>query len=360
MTLRLDRNAFRSQMAGKSISVEDAARTPGLRDSPAMQRAFARAAGADGVLSGPEEVDRLYGELNRWFNDKNPLHFWDRSLHMRPGGATDRAVQGLKAAGGIRPARGIARLSPAEAAEQSLSTTTRTHQSLRRTRGVGTHYGDASDFAGLDAAGKEKYLAEKTQAGQTPPSPGELTSSSCIGWAMEHVGAWYKAAGKEGRWAELQSTLQADNLRGTTLARELQRDGWKAYYNNPDTRRETEDTEHRYTDHVAKTQGTYYGIPLDGRMTDWAQDKTQLAPVDKAPFFVHVARGGLHVTAGTRGQVNELARKAGPDAQAIYQDPMANIIDEYAAVYGGGDAGRERAMHMWGSGVTLVPPEATP
>lgn len=354
MPIRIDRNTFRSYFEGKSIAVDEASMLPGLRESPPMQRALARAAGDDGVLQGAAEVDKLFGELDRWFNNDKPSSATgEHALYLRPEGATHRAVQALRVSTSLSRAS-----APAEAARQSLLNTTRQHRALLASRGVGTHYGDASAFAALDAAGKANYLGTKTKPGNSTPRASELTSSSCIGWTMEHVGAWYKAAGREARWAEVQRIVKQDNMTGTSLARELKNDGWKAYYNNPDTRfvAPNGDNEHSYSLHVAKTQSKYYGIPIDGMITDWASDASKLDVVKKAPFFVHVARGGYHVVAGTKGDVNEFARGDGPASTAIYQDPMANIVGAYGDMFGGGAAGRARAMHMWGSGVTLIPP----
>lgn len=348
----IDRNTFRNYFAGKDLHVADANQARGVEDSPAMQRAIARAAGEDGVVRGTAEVDKLYNEVSRWFNDRPAGAPQDSRLHMKPGGATERAIGGLKLAAGVRQ-------NPSLAARNSLVSATQRHADLVKTTGVGTHYGDQSAYAKLDAAGKDAYLARKTPAGAPTRSAKDLTESSCIGWTMEHVGAYYKAAGKGERWAQIEKTVQSENLTGMSLARELQKDGWKVLYNNPDTayrgNASKPDNEHTYSHHVAKTQGTYYGVPVDGMVTNWQQDPARLKAIENAPFFVHVARGGTHVTAGTQGQLNELARNEGPSGKTIYQDPMKNIIDEYTKVYSGPDA-RDQAMRMWGSGVTLLPP----
>jgi hypothetical protein len=352
---RLERNAFRAALADKPMAVEDLRSQPGIRESAAMQTIVTRAAGADGVLAGTAEVDRVFDDMRRAFGPRSLLQLADPALHMRPGGATARAVEGLKTA------RGLSRTdAPGDAARASLERTTQAHHAQRQATGIGTHFGDASAYAKLDDAGRARWLASRATPGTTPPSPSSLTSSSCIGWTMEHVQRWYQAAGKMDRWREVERAVKAENMTGVALARELRKDGWQALYNNPDTSwagtAEAPDNEHRYSLHVARTSGTYYGVPVDGMLTDWGNDPSKLSALAKAPFFVHVARGGLHVTAGTRGSISEFARNEGPDGQGIYQDPLARIVDVYADVYGGGDNGRARAMHMWGSGLTLVPP----
>jgi hypothetical protein len=356
MFQRIDRSTFRAALADRPMAVADLVAQPGIRESEAMRRVVTRAAGADGVRGGVAEVDRVFDDLERSFNARPswaaPL---DRALYLRPGGATEKAVTALKAT------RGLSRTDVAgDAARTSLIRTTEAHQAARAARGIGTHYGDASAFAKLDDTQKAAWLAARATPGTTPPAASSLTSSSCIGWTMEHVGRWYEAAGKADRWREVQQRVQAAGMTGVALARELKADGWQALYNNPDTSwkgtAEAPDNEHSYSHHVARTQGTYYGVPVDGMLTDWVAEPTKLDALARAPFFVHVARGGLHVTAGTRGEISELARGEGPDQRGIYQDPMARIVDVYADLHGGGDAGRARALHMWGSGLTLVPP----
>ena len=348
----IDRKTFQGYFEGKDLHVEDAKFTKGIEESEAMQRAIARAAGEDGVVRGAEEVDKLYTEVNRWFNDKPAIAVFDRRLHMKDGGATAKAVEGMKLAAGIRK-------DPNEAARNSVVNTTQRHARLVKETGIGTHYGDGSSFAKLDAQGKADYLKEKKVEGAPLRNASELTESSCIGWTMEHVGAYYRAAGKPERWREIEQSVQDQNMTGVALARELQKDGWKVLYNNPNTSfagtEAKPDNEHTFSHHIAKKDGKYYGVPIDGMVTDWEKDPSKLKAIQDAPFFVHVARGGDHVTVGTDGAINELARKEGPDAKAIYQDPMKNIIDAYEQVYSGDDR-RAQAMRLWGSGMTLLPP----
>lgn len=251
-------------------------------------------------------------------------------------------------------------LTPTEAARQSVLQKTKAHEEARRRTGIGTHYGDKSPFYALPDAERQAWLDAHVKPGADPVSAADLTRSSCIEWTMEHVRAWYEAAGDLATWERIDRYVRDHQLQGTALAQALHDAGWRTVYLNPDTSwrgPDGKDEEHHYSWLVAKEGGRYYEVPVDETLVDWEKDPARLDRVRNQPFFVFVARGGLHVVAGVDGQVNELARGEGPDSTVIYQDPFDRIIDVYArTVYGGGEQGDARARHMWGSGVMLLPP----
>ncbi|MFH1465381.1 MAG: hypothetical protein ABIO70_13420 [Pseudomonadota bacterium] len=258
-----------------------------------------------------------------------------------------------------RPSPGQLSLG-AHAAHQSVVDATRRHREQRARRGVGTHYGDVGPYHRLSGEEQAAWLAAHTREGQQPPAPGDLTRSSCVEWAMEHVRAYYEATGDLATWEDIARRVRDERLQGTSLARELQAAGWRALYLNADTTYTgltQPDGEHAYSLAVVRQSGTYYDVPVDGTVLDWERHPEALAAVEAAPFFVVVARGGLHVTAGVDGAINELARGEDPNQQVIYQDPLRDIIGVYARdVYGGGEAGQQKACRMWGSGLVLLPP----
>ena len=181
---------------------------------------------------------------------------------------------------------------------------------------------------------------------------------------MEHVRAWYEATGQLALYESIQAEALDANLKGTELAKVLVRHGWQAWYTNPDTSykgpEDAPDGEHSYSNHVAQAAGTYYDVPLSGSLVDTEKNPDRLATLESLPFFLMVSRGGMHVTAGLDGQINELARNEGPDSTVIYQDPLRDITDIYAEIYGGGEEGQHKARHLWGSGLILLPPGAPP
>jgi len=247
------------------------------------------------------------------------------------------------------------------AARRSVIDTTRQHREQLERTGIGTHYGDGSTYHRLSDEEREAWLTEHTRDGAVTPQASSLTRSSCIEWAMEHVRAYYEAMGDLETWEAIQARVRDENLQGTSLARELQAAGWTVVYLNADGSYQgvtDHDGEHVYSKRVVQEQGTYYGVPVDEAAVDWEADPDgKLGRIERAPFFVMVARGGLHVTAGVDGQISELSRGEGPHGQVLYQDPLRDIIDVYAnEVYDGGEDGQQGARRMWGSGLVLLPP----
>ena len=250
------------------------------------------------------------------------------------------------------------------AARESVIQTMSEHKRLLDERGVGTHYGDASNFSYMTDEEKQNYLDLFATADGVAISSDELTKSSCIEWAMEHVHAWYQATGDLETFQAIDAETRSANLKGTELAKILVRHGWQAWYTNPDTSyqgpEDAPDLEHSFSNHVAQTQGTYYDVPLTGSVVNTDKSPERLNALETLPFFLMVSRGGMHVTAGVDGEINELARNEGPDSDVIYQDSLKDIINVYSEFYGGGEAGQHGARQLWGSGLILLPPGAPP
>jgi hypothetical protein len=246
------------------------------------------------------------------------------------------------------------------AARRSVLDETKRHERLLDERGVGTWYGDGNAYEILSDEQRQTWLEEHTKAGQRVPSPEELKRGSCIEWVMAHVEAYYESIGDLATWERIEKVVRGERLTGTSLARELKAAGWTSIYLNADgdfQGIESKDNEHVYSRAVVDRDGTYYDVPVDESIVDWRENPSRLSALEAEPFFIFIARGGLHTAAGVDGQLSELARGQGPDEKVLYQDPLRDIIDIYAEeVHSGGAAGLDSAMHMWGSGLALVPP----
>lgn len=243
------------------------------------------------------------------------------------------------------------------AAEKAWATYTKHHQSLGQT-GIGTHYGDTSAFHRMSTEEKEAFLAEHVKDGVTPPSPESLTRSSCIEYTMELTQAGFVANDFVAMWENTETDTRADQLRGTTLTKELVEKGWQAYLyiDDPSYRGITsEDGEHQYALAHAERAGDYYGTPLQGVFV--ADTELHRKSMGALKYGVFVMRGGTHVVAIADGAVHELARSEGPNKHVLYNDPWADIIDIYTRyVFGGGEEGEHSARRLWNSGVIVVPP----
>lgn len=233
---------------------------------------------------------------------------------------------------------------------QSIALRMQKHLDAIEKTGVGTYYGDHSSWKTMSAEEKTQWIAENTKPGVTPPSASSVKEASCIGWAMENVGAAYAAAGKSARWAEIMKTVVANGSKGTDLAKELKKDGWQSIYWNPDAKNPNDgNTEHSFSAaQVAKGKG-YYGIAVDAqvvnyRPTDPDKTKQDLSGIEKlkeVPFFFGLAKGGVHTFVGRQGEVNEFHWAEMPNSEhAIQQTPLK-------------DWG-------WNSGLIMVPPGTWP
>ncbi len=236
----------------------------------------------------------------------------------------------------------------AAAGAQSIAMRMKAHSDSIDKTGIGLYYGDHSYFKGMDAEAKKAWLKENTKADATTPAmPKE---SSCIGWAMENVGAAYKAAGKSERWSEIMRTVTAKGSKGIDLAKELQKDGWQAIYWNPDAKHpDDSNPEHTFSAaQVARGNG-YYGLKITDKVQNYRptegqgtkQDTSGIEKLSKVPFFFGMAKGGMHTFVGRQGNVNEFHWSEDPASHhAIQETPLK-------------DWG-------WNSGVIMVPPGTWP
>ena len=230
---------------------------------------------------------------------------------------------------------------------QSIALRMQGHADAIEKTGVGTYFGDHSSWKTMDAAARKEWLSTNAKPGTTPAEPKE---SSCIGWALENVGAAYAAAGKSARWKEIVSTVAAKGSKGTDLAKELKKDGWEAVYWNPDAKHpDDSNPEHSFSaTQVARGNG-YYGIAVDHTVENYRptsgqgtkEDQTGTAKLDKVPFFFGLAKGGMHTFVGRQGKVNEFHWSEMPNS--------TNAIQE-----------RQLKEFPWNSGLIMVPPGSWP
>jgi len=238
----------------------------------------------------------------------------------------------------------------AAAGAQSIELRMKKHlESIEKT-GIGTYYGDHSSWKSMSPAEKQEWIASHAKPGATPPSAGSIKENSCIGWAMENVGAAYAAAGKSERWAEIMKTVTAKGSKGIDLAKELKKDGWQAIYWNPDAKNPNDgNPEHSFSAvQVARGNG-YYGIAVDAQVTNYRptdsektkQDLSGIEKLKQVPFFFGLAKGGVHTFVGRKGEVNEFHWAEMPDSRrAIEQTPLKDF--------------------GWNSGLIMVPPGTWP
>jgi len=334
------RQDFVASHRQREIPVASAAADPALQGLD-----VARAdVNGDGFIRGDQEFTALFRRVDAF--DRNG----DAASVSAPAGSRVlgllTALQQHSQASSVTPASGPTPTfgqAVGAAGERILKEKTAGHLAAIAATGIGTHYGDHSAYAGLSTADKRAFVEANKKPGTTPAMPQE---SSCIGWVYENVGAAYAAAGKGARWAEIQRAVVRNGSKGTDLAKELQKDGWKAIYWNPDTKTpEDGSAEHTFSASQVARGKPYYGIKIDGTVTNYRpssgsatrEDDTGLQKLANVPFFFGLARGGMHTFVGTRGEVNELHWADDPTSTGIIeQQPLKTF--------------------PWLSGVIMVPP----
>ena len=233
---------------------------------------------------------------------------------------------------------------------QSIELRMKQHADGIEKTGIGRYFGDHSAWKKMSAPEKEQWIKDNTRPGVTPPSAASVKESSCIGWAMENVGAAYAAAGKSERWAEIQRHVVANGSKGTELAKELKKDGWQSIYWNPDAKNPADgNAEHSFSAvQVGRGKG-YYGVAVDAQVTNYrptdgkgtTKDMSGIGRLREVPFFFGLAKGGMHTFVGRQGQVNEFHWAEMPDSnRAIEQMPLEKF--------------------GWNSGLIMVPPGTWP
>jgi LysM repeat protein len=266
-----------------------------------------------------------------------------------------------QATGGARPSPGATAVGTAArpndfgnklaaGGAQSIELRMKQHNDSIDRTGIGTYFGDHSSWKSMSPADRQTWLTENAKPGATPPSASSVKENSCIGWAMENVGAAYAAAGKTARWNEIQAIVTSKGSKGTDLAKELKKDGWQSIYWNPDAKHPDDgNPEHSFSATQVQRGNGYYGIAVDAQVTNYRptagegtkQDMSGIEKLREVPFFFGLAKGGVHTFVGRKGEVNEFHWSEMPDSHhAIEQTPLEK--------WG------------WNSGIIMVPPGTWP
>ncbi|MEO1173361.1 MAG: hypothetical protein AAFX94_15110, partial [Myxococcota bacterium] len=261
----ITRQQFVESLAGQSARVQD------LETGPNRTAASAADLNSDGVIAGRDEIHALFDTLDRQDNSQT-----DAVRVRQNGGSTalGRQIDALRAnfspvsATTPRPTALSAGECMAQGGMHSMNDATEAHWGCIATTGIGTCYGPKSSYASMSATQRQQFVASNRLPGTTPELP---ERTACITWAMQHVEAAYTRAGRTAAWNRIRTAVVADGLRGTTLARELQRDGWEAVYVNPDVSDRSHGDEHPYTAAITARGGAYYGVVPDHRVVNFGR-----------------------------------------------------------------------------------------
>lgn len=228
------------------------------------------------------------------------------------------------------------------AGRASVRGATQAHREAIERDGVGIFYGTKSSLQTRDpkarAAIELSFAREHARPSVSAEAvAGRLTPMSCIGWAMKHVRAVYRATGQDQRWKEIARTMAKEDQRGTTLARELVKDGWKVVLFTPDGQGGGDP-------HAARAlrTGRYHGIRVDDRLIGLALQDPE-APgsraLREAGFFFGLVDSGSHTFVGSDGAVSQFHWRAEATDPRAMSEPWARSF-------------------LKGSGILVLPPGA--
>ena len=260
----------------------------------------------------------------------------------------------------------------AEHGDRSITDNSNAHKTAIENTGVGLYYGDHSPFhdsilrgdhralkAQIDAMSLGNWRLDSFEPGavvleDASGRAGRLRESSCIGWVIDNVKAAYEGAGLAARFAEISSRVKEADLRGTVLCEELQKDGWTAVFYCPrpaDDLAGSGEREKLAALNMAKAGARVWkspvagstGIRCDAVITGYRDvqpdDRTEtlLEKLERVPFFVGVANGGIHTFVGHKGSVCDFHWTAQPDdMDAMTENPVR--------------------QWKWDTGLYMVPP----
>lgn len=267
----------------------------------------------------------------------------------------------------------------AKAGAASIQARIAAHRDSITNTGVGIYYGSHWDMAKRMGQVKDWLRKDKLKPGAELPT---LIPTNCIDWALEHLGAAYKAAGKAERWEKILEAIgarkkkgglgreEAEDLSGkdmkvgivgkakkaTDVARLLQEDGWEGIYFNPDVEhpkigKSDDGKEHLHSARVAARYGTYYNLKVHHQVLNFRPTAEPPSPTEldmsgiellrQVPFFFGLSRGGKHTYVGSYGVVSE----AHWDHQPVDPGVMGEVPLE---------------KFDWMSGLLLIPPKTWP
>jgi hypothetical protein len=164
--------------------------------------------------------------------------------------------------------------------------------------------------------GYGKYYGVQSSWRPTSAGSHDVKQMSCIGWALEVTGAAYQAIGRGAVWTLIRRATVVRQALGTVLLEQLLKDGWTGVYWNPDTKNPADGSnEHPFSASVARSQKSYYKLRVSDSIVDYKATPPNRAGIEKLakmPYWVGIARGGMHVFCGSRESVSEYHWDHGP------------------------------------------------
>ncbi|MBC8097156.1 MAG: hypothetical protein H7Y43_15220 [Akkermansiaceae bacterium] len=232
------------------------------------------------------------------------------------------------------------------------------HLAFHRRWGVSRYYGDRSQLLNTRA----KRITALQQAGAPTSLVDQLKPTSCVGLAIECLGAGVRAAGDpvlDGAWRKIQAFTRANEQDGSAMIHALQGLGWAVHFWNPapqdNARWDAEERNwpskgwHAYRYSTVTNRGNYYFNRVDNRSLLVGFGTRVPTEFRNAPFFLAVAHTGYHVFLGFQGEVIEAHSTRRLDSiNNLERNPFNPLAN--------GGAPRWTPTEKYRSGLIAVPP----
>jgi RHS repeat-associated protein len=221
---------------------------------------------------------------------------------------TDNTKNNKKKKAKVKIAKKFGRIM-AKAGKESIKKKTDKHRGAIADTGIGTYGGTKSPYESLTKKERKEWIEQHKKPGTQPQYP-ELIG--CIKWAMKHVEAAYKKLGGEAweRWKEIRSKVYKDDLRGATLAKELQKEGWTVVYVNRDVNEVNPETAKLSVySTVRKNKEVVNYNPSASSST--TKETSEMEKLKKVEFFFGMT--DTHAFVGSEGRISEAHWTSDPD-----------------------------------------------
>jgi hypothetical protein len=256
----------------------------------------------------------------------------------------------LRASAPVEEVKGgslAARVAPLAARGARL--TSLAHRNAIDFEKVGIYAGSTSKFAKMSDAEKLNWLAGRNSLEQwadpmpqwatrrepIPANPGPIhwtdrapKFKDCL-WVMDVLREAYHQAGADARWQQIEAAVRKDDLRGTTLLAQLQKDGWVGIFWMPDVRNPVASEKYQVQQHhdAAKraAKGDFFGLRIVDAIVNYRLAGTEgylssdLERLARVPFGVAAARDGDHMAVVVNNDMYEVHRDLMPDERRLLE-----------------------------------------
>ena len=239
--------------------------------------------------------------------------------------------------------------------------------------GVGVMFGYLSPYSKLSSRQRQTFI-DKQATCSAPPAVADVKVTSCEIFTNRFLAKGFSAIGQAAAYKRIDQFLNDNDRDGLALVYALRKLGWKSLYWNTDVNTTPPlpsdrtivgltPADFRADTQVALRDRSYYGVPIDGYLINFApnpgsktkKDESILKRLDQVPYFVGISHAGFHVWSGSFGVVTESHSFFDPDSArnidvGLFRPPYASPTGRE-----GVDQGKKQMFYYY-AGIIAVPP----